>query len=81
MKVNFLQNMQFLASAGRISVTISKEASDGGRPTLLETCHQVFFRITLDFSMENEGLLPKCQFKMEKKIIFTRAFFAFGGFF
>ena len=30
--------------------------------------------------MENEGLLPKCQFKMEKKIIFTRAFFAFGGF-
>ena len=30
--------------------------------------------------MENEGLIPKCQFKMEKKIIFTRAFFAFGGF-
>ena len=48
--------------------------------TLLETCHQVFFRKTLLFSMENEFLLPECQFEMEKQIKFTRAFFAFGGF-
>ena len=48
--------------------------------TLLETCHQVFFRKTLLFSMETEGVLPKCQFEMEKQIKFTRAFFAFGGF-
>ena len=48
--------------------------------TLLEICHQVFFRKTLDFSMENEFLLPECQFEMEKQIRFTRAFFAFPGF-
>ena len=30
--------------------------------------------------MENEFLLPECQFEMEKQIKFTRAFFAFPGF-
>ena len=51
-----------------------------GEDTLLETCHQVFFRKTLLFSTENEFLLPECQFEMEKQIKFTRAFFAFPGF-
>ena len=30
--------------------------------------------------MENEFLLPECQFEMEKQMKFTRAFFAFPGF-